>query len=60
MINTLCGLTEFEIVRGAFEEGPSAFPGSKIREQTHIQLAVRDAQVIVGVFRPVPVGNPRR
>jgi hypothetical protein len=43
---------EHTVVRGAFEEGEPAFPGSTIREQTHIQLAVRKPGVIRGLFKP--------
>jgi hypothetical protein len=32
----------FQTVRGVFEEGPRLFPGSVIRAQSHIQIAVRD------------------
>jgi len=42
----------FQTVRSAFEEGEAAFPGSKLRTQTHIQIAVRDPTCILGVFRP--------
>jgi hypothetical protein len=42
----------FQTVRSAFEEGDAAFPGSKLRTQTHIQIAVRDLNCILGVFRP--------
>jgi hypothetical protein len=41
-----------QTVRGAFEEGDEAFPGSMLRTQTHIQVAVRDAACILGVFLP--------
>lgn len=42
----------FQTVRSAFEEGESAFPGSKLLTQTHIQIAVRDPNCILGIFRP--------
>jgi len=42
----------YQTVRCAFEEGNEAFPGSMLKEQTHIQLAVRDPNCILGVFRP--------
>jgi hypothetical protein len=44
--------TAFDSVRGAFEEGTEAFPGSKIRTESHIQIAVRNRLNILGVFRP--------
>ena len=42
----------FQTVRGAFWEGDEAFPGSILRQQSHIQIAVRDVSCILGVFRP--------
>lgn len=42
----------FQTVRSAFEEGDAAFPGSQLKTQTHIQIAVRDPSCILGVFRP--------
>ncbi len=42
----------FDTVRGAFEEGPPAFPGAAIREKSHVQFSVRNPVCVVGVFRP--------
>jgi hypothetical protein len=42
----------YDTVRGAFTEGARAFPGSKIRRETHVQIAVRNPECIVGVFVP--------
>lgn len=42
----------FDTVRGAFLEGPPVFPGTTISAQTHIQIAVRTLDCILGVFRP--------
>lgn len=42
----------FDTVRCAFNEGGPAFPGSMIRKQSHIQIAVRNPDVIVGYFLP--------
>jgi hypothetical protein len=55
VINTLCEANPglYSVVRAAFEEGEPIFSGSKLREETHIQLAVRDAKAIKGIFRPV-------
>ncbi len=41
-----------QTVRGAFVEGPPAFPGAGIRKKSHIQVAVGDASAIIGYFRP--------
>lgn len=48
----------FQTVRGAFVEGPPAFPGACVRERTHVQIAVRDPDCIVGYFRPTLLGAP--
>ena len=41
-----------QTVRGVFQEGAPAFPGSEIRQKSHIQVAVRDSACILGYFRP--------
>lgn len=46
------GPPTFQTVRCAFEEGEDAFPGSMLKTETHIQIAVRDPSCILGVFRP--------
>ena len=57
IINSLFAIDEireqYNVVRGAWEEGEPAFPGSTIKEQTHIQLAIRNPRVIQGLFKPV-------
>jgi hypothetical protein len=47
-------LDDVHAVRGAFEEGDEAFPGAALKMQTHIKIAVRNRQCILGVFRPTP------
>lgn len=42
----------FDAVRGAFLEGPPVFPGTTISAETHIQVAVRNVDCILGVFGP--------
>jgi hypothetical protein len=42
----------FDTVRGAFEEGPPAFPGAAVRQKSHVQIAVRNPTCILGLFRP--------
>jgi hypothetical protein len=42
----------FDTVRGAFLEGNPVFPGTTISAETHIQIAVRNVDCILGVFRP--------
>jgi hypothetical protein len=36
----------FQTVRGVFEEGRPLFPGSAIRSESHIQIAVRDLRCL--------------
>ena len=42
----------FDSVRGMFQEGSAAFPGSEIREKSHVQVAVRNPACIFGCFKP--------
>lgn len=42
-----------QTVRGAFWEGPDLYQGAMLREQTHIQIAVRDPSCILGIFQPM-------
>ncbi len=46
------GHTNYQTVRGAFAEGQPAFDGSKLMHKSHIQIAVRDPNCILGYFRP--------
>jgi hypothetical protein len=48
---------EIQTVRGAFEEGDAAFPGAALRRETHIQVAVRAPECILGIFRPTNEGQ---
>ena len=48
----------FDTVRCGFTEGPEVFEGSGFRMETHIQLAVRNPDTIVGVCRPTPPKRP--
>jgi hypothetical protein len=42
----------FQTVRAPFLEGEEAFPGASFRVESHVQLAVRDKDCILGIFRP--------
>jgi hypothetical protein len=42
----------YDTVRGVFPEGGEAYPGSKILMKTHVQVAVRNPDCILGYFRP--------
>jgi hypothetical protein len=44
-------LDSYDTVFGVFEEGDVAYPGAAFKEKTHIQLGVRNLDVIVGYFR---------
>lgn len=43
---------KFDTVRGAFIEGDRVYPGAEIFQQTHIQIAVRNPDCILGYFKP--------
>jgi len=61
VINNLCTkLKEVDVVRGAFEEGEEAFPGSALKIETHIQIAVRKWTCILGIFRPTLTMHPQK
>jgi hypothetical protein len=47
----------YDTVRDAFLEGEPVFPGAGIRHESHIQIAVRNPDCILGVFRPNLGGN---
>lgn len=42
----------FDTVRGMFREGKAVYPGAGFWEKTHVQIAVRDTESIIGYFRP--------
>ena len=42
----------FQTVRGVFTEGGPAFAGSCIQARTHVQVAVRDLDCVLGYFKP--------
>ena len=44
-------LENFSTVRAPFSEGGELYPGAKIQSKTHIQICVREAKRIRGVFR---------
>lgn len=49
------GFRPYDTVRGAFPEGSPLFEGSRIMEQTHVQICVRQPRrSIRGYFRPLP------
>jgi hypothetical protein len=44
-------LNPYDSVFGVFDEGHAPYPGAGFKEKTHIQLAVRNPDVIIGYFR---------
>ena len=50
-INRETGRPLFDTVKGVFIEGGEAYPGAGFAERTHIQICVRNAECIKGVFR---------
>ena len=45
------GEPAYDSVLGVFEEGPRIYQGSGVREYTHIQVAVRNPEIITAYFR---------
>ncbi len=43
---------KFDSVRGAFVEGDRIYPDAEIYQKTHIQIAVRNPDCILGYFKP--------
>jgi hypothetical protein len=46
---------EYQTVRGVFPEGEPAYDGAMIMSETHVQVAVLDKGLHLGVFRPTHV-----
>jgi hypothetical protein len=44
------GLPEIDAVRGFFFEGKELYPGAGFYQKTHVQICVRNADCIHGVF----------
>lgn len=45
------GHEDYDTVRGLFPEGNPVYPGALFRDKTHVQIAVRNPECILGVFR---------
>jgi hypothetical protein len=50
-VRKLADLPAFDTVRGFFFEGGPVYPNAGFYEKTHIQICVRNAECIHGVFR---------
>lgn len=46
------GGTPYDTVRGAFWEGEPIYAGAGFARESHVQVVVRNAACILGVFRP--------
>jgi hypothetical protein len=45
--------TLYDSVRGGFTEGDPVYVGAGIQRESHVQLAIRNPDCILGVFRPL-------
>ena len=55
--NDTNGMEAYDSIRCAFPEGDPAFAGSFITSRLHIQLCIRDPELIKGYFLPKPIGK---
>jgi hypothetical protein len=53
--NNTSGKEAYDSIRCAFPEGDAAFSGSFITSRLHIQLCIRDTELIKGYFLPKPI-----
>jgi hypothetical protein len=52
-IHTLADYEPFDSVRGMFIEGGAVYEGAGFHEKTHVQIAIRNPEMIKGYFRPL-------
>lgn len=52
-IHTLVEEDPFDSVRGMFIEGGAVYEGAGFHEKTHVQIAIRNPDMIKGYFRPL-------
>lgn len=45
------GMDAYDTVYGVFEEGDLVYPGAGFRDKTHVQIAIRNPEMILGYFR---------
>ena len=50
-------MTPYDSVRGLFQEGEVAFPGSGFKKKTHTQICVVNPNCIIGCFIPRAINN---
>jgi len=54
MIESEEDIEPYDTVRGMFVEGEPVYPGAGFNEQSHVQIAVRNNDCILGIFHPRP------
>lgn len=52
-VHTLAVVEPFDSVRGMFIEGGKVYEGAGFHEKTHVQIAIRNPEMIKGYFRPL-------
>ncbi|RYY24628.1 MAG: hypothetical protein EOO04_12805 [Chitinophagaceae bacterium] len=55
--NSRAGKDPYDSIRCAFPEGEPTFPGSFITDRLHIQLCIRNPELIKGYFLPKPIAH---
>jgi hypothetical protein len=45
------GMEAYDTVYGVFEEGDLVYPGAGFCDRTHVQIAIRNPEMILGYFR---------
>jgi hypothetical protein len=45
------GMDAYDTVYGVFEEGELVYPGAGFKDRTHVQIAIRNPEMILGYFR---------
>jgi hypothetical protein len=45
------GMDTYDTVYGVFEEGGLVYPGAGFKDRTHVQIAIRNPEMILGYFR---------
>jgi hypothetical protein len=51
------GLLPYDTVRSAFNEGGQIYPDSNFYDRLHIEICVRNPNLIKGYFLPRPIGE---
>jgi hypothetical protein len=51
------GLTPYDTIRSAFNEGSQIYPNSNFYDRLHIEICVRSPELIKGYFLPRPISE---